>query len=383
MSFGKAYLETLMAGIETAGKATGQIVQAAESVASRLIENGDLYIASVRPDFVSEGYIRSGGLMMLKPFDALRPPAAKDVVVAGWTGTPIEQDRMLLRRLQNTGAFTVGIGPDIGNLSAQVNAFINSVPPLPPEIVSRFGHDYPLISLQNLILLWTFTGELVAALTRRGQMPALYQSVLVPGARARNASLGTHRFHPAHQVEPLPPGLLGNTYLDNLKHCFHILCDQIPAIQQAAQACAQVLVRGNRIHAFLISHFPIHQAGAPGDPGYMTPLDVHTGETPDLKELDQKLRPGDLFFFLGYYRRPAKAYETARRRGCQIVEIITGTNEAISSDMLPDYIIRPGWPYTDALVPVPGYDIRILPASGIMQTAIFWAVAGEMAQWLG
>lgn len=381
MSFGKAYLETLMAGIETARKDSARIVQAAEGVASRLIENGDLYIASVRPDFVSEGYIRSGGLMLLKPFDALRPPAAKDVVIAGWTGTPAEQDRMLLSHLQNTGAFTVGIGT--GTLSTHVNAFLESTLLLPPEIVSRFGHDYPLISLQNLILLWTFTGELVAALTRLGQMPALYQSVLVPGARARNASLGTHRFHPAHQVESLPPGLLGNAYLDNLKHCFFTLCDQIPAIQQVAQACAQVLMSGNRIHAFLISHFPIHQAGAPGDPGYMTPLDVHTGETPDLKELDQKLSPGDLFFFLGYYRRPVKAYETARRRGCQIVEIITGTDEAISSDVLPDYTIRPGWPYTDALVPVPGYDIRILPASGIMQTAIFWAVAGEMGQWLG
>ena len=60
--------------------------------------------------------------------------------------------------------------------------------------------------------------------------------------------------------------------------------------------------------------------------------------------------------------------------------IITGTDEPVPAGPLPDYIIRPGWPYTDSLVPVPGYDIRILPASGILQTAIYWAVVGEMGK---
>ncbi len=115
----------------------------------------------------------------------------------------------------------------------------------------------------------------------------------------------------------------------------------------------------------------------------MQRLDVVRGETPDLSELDEVLRPGDLFFMLGYYRRPAAAYELARRRGCRIVEVITGTDEADPSGPTPDFAIRPGWPYRDALVQVPGYDIPILPASGIMQTAIYWAVVAEIAVRVG
>jgi hypothetical protein len=28
---------------------------------------------------------------------------------------------------------------------------------------------------------------------------------------------------------------------------------------------------------------------------------------------------------------------------------------------------------------VPGYDVRILPASGIVQTAVYWSVVGAMS----
>ena len=382
VSFSKCYLEALMVGVEEARKDISQIVGAAEAVVPRLVAGGDLYIASVRPDFVSEGYTRSGGLMMLKPYDPVEEPSEKDAVLVGWTGTAPDQDPVLLGRLQDTGAFTVGIGPAAGELSAKVKVFLESVLPLPSPVTVPFCNAaYPLVSLQNLILLWTFTGELVAALTRCGRMPAMYQSVLVPGARERNAGFRTHRFHQRHMVPSLPPGLLGGAYLDQIKSCLRTVCHQeIRAIEQVAQACADVWKRGNRIHAFLISHFPVHQAGAPGDAGFMDPLSICTGETPDLTELEKKLRPGDLFFFLGYYRRPVKAYEIVRRRACQIVEIITGTDEPAPAGPPPDYVIRPGWPYTDSLVPVPGYDIRILPASGILQTAIYWAVVGEMGK---
>ncbi|MCZ6633864.1 MAG: hypothetical protein O7G87_10695 [bacterium] len=374
----KHYLEALMAGTEQARKAVPQMVETAEAVAFRLAEGNDLYIASVRPDFVSEGYIRSGGLMMLKEYNPLHTPAPRDVILFGWSNTTPENDLALSNDLKNTGAFLVGIGPASQELSTQVHAFLEST--LPPSVIPPFGKEaYPLVSLQNLILLWSFTGELVAALTRLGQMPAMYQSVLVPGARKRNASLRGHRFD--KPIPPVRPKLLAETYLDKIRNCLHTVCTQeTPAIEHAAQACTEVRQNGNRIHAFLISHFPVHQIGAPGDPNFMVPITGRSGEIPDLEELEQKLHPGDLFFFLGYYRRPVQAYEAARRRQCQIVEIITGTDQPHPTGPNPDYIIRPGWHYTDSLVPVPRYDVRILPASGILQTAIYWAVVGEMVE---
>jgi hypothetical protein len=173
--------------------------------------------------------------------------------------------------------------------------------------------------------------------------------------------------------------LLGNAYVDKIQACLRSVCNQeMEAIEKVAQACVDVRRSGHRIYAYLISHFPVHQAGAPGDPKFMVPLKVLRGETPDETELESKLQPGDLFFFLGYYRRPAKAYEIARALKCQIVEVITGTGAPALEGLEPDYVIHPGWHYTDSLVPVLGYDVRILPASGIMQAAIYWVVLGEM-----
>jgi len=376
-SFSKSYFEILMAGIEGIRDKMQLLVETAEAVAPKLVAGGDLYIASVRPDFTSEGYVRSGGLMMLKEYDADQNLSAKDVVIVGWTDTECDLTEDLLRLLQETGAFTVGIGSACGTLLNQVDIFLDNVLLLPVSITRPFDNvTYPFTSLQNLILLWTFTGELVAALTRSDQMPAMYQSVLVLGARQRNADVGTRRFHKTHSVSPLSAGMIGSTYLDKIKDCLGAGRDG--EIAQVARACAQVWKNGNGIQAFLVSHFPIHQAGAPGDPGFMKPLEVFKGEIPDETELEDKLHPGDLFFFLGYYRRPARAYEIVRARKCQIVEIITGTDDSVLEGPEPDYVIHPGWHYTDSLVTVPGYDVRILPASGILQTAIYWAVVGEM-----
>ena len=58
--------------------------------------------------------------------------------------------------------------------------------------------------------------------------------------------------------------------------------------------------------------------------------------------------------------------------------IIAGAGEPEEGDPMPDYRIRPHWPYGDSLVSVPGYGIRVLPSSGIVQTAVYWAVQGSI-----
>jgi len=356
------------------------VVSVAEAVASRLVAGGELYMGSVRPDFTSEGFIRSGGLMMLQEYHTDLVLSENDVVIVGWTDTECDETDILLSKIKKTDAFVVGIGSRCGGLVEKVDAFLESKVDLPEGVTEPFDQaTYPFVSLQNLILSWVFTGELVAALTRVEHMPAMFQSVLVPGARQRNADIGSRRFHKTHSVPALDAGFIGEGYIDKIKACLNTVREQeISAIGRVAKACMHALQGGNQIHAFLISHFPIHQAGAPGDPQFMKPLEVFTGETPDEEELEQKLKNGDLFFFLGYYRRPAKAYEIAQRHKCQIVEIITGTDASVLEGPEPDFVIHPGWHYTDSLVDVPGYDVRILPASGIMQAAIYWAVVGEM-----
>ena len=270
-----------------------------------------------------------------------------------------------------------GLGRD-----AQLGAdlFLESEIPLSGVVPAPFGGEgYPLISLQNLVVLWTFTGEIVAALTRIGQMPAMYQSVLVAGARDRNARFVGSRFHQTHQVPAIPPGQVGGGYLDEIGGILRALIEEeAGAIDRVGAVCAQVLNDGGVIHAGMISHFPVHQHGAPGDPLYMRRLGRLDGESPSVAELERELESGDLFFFLGYYRRPTQAYEVVRRVGARIVEVITGGGS--DGPPQPDYVIRPKWPFGDAVTRVPGYDVEILPSSGIVQAAIYWAVVAAIWQ---
>ena len=376
------YLEALLAGVEAVRECLPAVSDAAGRVSARLSAGGRLCLASVRPDFTSEGYTRSGGLMLAEEWTPETALSPEDTVILGWSGAPPERELELLQQLRSSGALVAAIGPTgwSGAEPRPDDLFLDSSVPRPEVVTALFGgQDYPLTSLQNLLLLWALTGEIVAALTRAGRMPAMYQSVLVPGARDRNARFADSPFHETHEVPAIPPGRLGGDYLDRIGAILRsLIAEEAEAIEAAGAVCAEVLEAGGCIHAGLISHFPMYQLGAPGDPPYMRALARLRGESPQVAEVEEKLRPGDLFFFLGYYRRPVDAYAAARRAGARIVEVITGDGTEDPPAPAPDFAIRPKWPFGDAVTPVPGYDIEILPSSGIVQAAIYWAVVASI-----
>ena len=377
------YLAVLLAGVEDLRPRLPVISEAADQVAGHLAAGGRLLLASARPDFTSEGFVRSGGLMLAEEWRPHTRLAPDDTVILGWSGAPPDQELELLRDLRASGALIVGIGPAAwagADSALGAGLFLESSLPLPEAVTAPFGGEgYPLISLQNLVVLWAFTGEIVAALTRIGRMPAMYQSVLVAGARDRNAQFVGSRFHHTHQVPAMPPGQVGGDYLDAIGAILRALIEEeARAIERVGAVCAEVFDAGRVIHAGMISHFPVHQHGAPGDPLYMRRLGALDGESPSSAELERELQSGDLFFFLGYYRRPTQAYRAARRAGARIVEVITG--DGADDPPQPDHVIRPKWPFGDAVARVPGYDVEILPSSGIVQAAIYWAVVAAIWQ---
>ena len=65
-----------------------------------------------------------------------------------------------------------------------------------------FGNHFPIDTVANVIDLWTWTGEFVAACTRLGQMPVLYQSYGLPGGRERAKKYQGKRFHDDSAVQP-------------------------------------------------------------------------------------------------------------------------------------------------------------------------------------
>ena len=59
---------------------------------------------------------------------------------------------------------------------------------------------------------------------------------------------------------------------------------------------------------------------------------------------------------------------------------ITGGRESRPLAPQPGEIhVDPYWTYGDACVEIPGYDVKILPPSGVIQTAALWMIIGEIA----
>jgi hypothetical protein len=86
--------------------------------------------------------------------------------------------------------------------------------------------------------------------------------------------------------------------------------------------------------------------------------------------------PPDFVFYLGYQFAPQKLLDEAKTTGVKLVysDVQPGRPAEPSENIL---YIDPGWPLSDGCVRVPGYDIPILPASGVVQAAIYWTIASK------
>ena len=105
------YLAAFLVGVKGLRPRLPVISEAADQVAGRLVADGRLLLASVRPDFTSEGFVRSGGLMLAEEWTPETALSPNDAVILGWSGAPPDQELELLRGLRASGALIVGIGP--------------------------------------------------------------------------------------------------------------------------------------------------------------------------------------------------------------------------------------------------------------------------------
>ena len=107
-------------------------------------------------------------------------------------------------------------------------------------------------------------------------MPAMYQSIQNLGSTERNErardGADPRGLCTTHDVPAIPPEQLGRQYLAALLASLRALeTTEAEAVEAAAAHCAAAVSAGRRVFPFLISHFPPHQWGCPGDPMLMEP----------------------------------------------------------------------------------------------------------------
>ncbi len=370
LSFGataQTYAREIEASLRALVRQLPQYTGAAEAFAARMAEGGTVWLAGDR-GFVLEGLNRAGGLMACK---WLKKPAdlkSGDMMLCGLVRAVQPEDRELLSAAAQAGVFCLVFGPTPEPVTG--GRFV-PVPAAAADDPQRLPTISPVLAAS----LWTFTAEVIGALTRQGKLPPMYQSVLVPGGRERNAEHLKLKWEP-QAPPPLRPGLPGRTYLARLANCWRTLeATQLDGFAEAGQMAAAAVRAGHTAWYGSLGHLPPELPGQTGDPGVLKPLKMNS---PD--KLGDFVKPGDVILYVGYYEPYGPWVERAHALGAKIVTVVSGTPERAAENMGADLNLCGCWPFGDALLDIPGYDIRVLPPSGVIQAAAYWMLVAETAE---
>ncbi|MEI6501566.1 MAG: hypothetical protein WCP21_11160, partial [Armatimonadota bacterium] len=205
-----------------------------------------------------------------------------------------------------------------------------------------------------------------------GKMPPLWQSVMVPGGRDRNAPHLKLQWEPG-EWQPVKAGLLGREFLATISNNLRSLeLTQGRQMTAAGQMAAETRQQGHTVWYAALGHLPPELPALPGDPQAAKPLLAAAGK------LGESVQPGDLILYVGYYE-PYDAYvEKAHEAGARIVTVVSGTPEKSAAAMGAELNLHGCWEYGDAAVGVPGYDIKFLPPSGFISAAAYYMLMAEV-----
>jgi uncharacterized phosphosugar-binding protein len=361
-----AYAEEVQEGMSAIVPLLPEYVTRAEEVARYMVAGGTLWLAGDH-GFVFEGLNRAGGLMaskQLKPADELKPG---DIMLYGLLQAATPEDVEALQNGMDAGVLCLAFGP-VQPENHEVRYL--RVPVAPADDPDKL----PVVSPVQATVLWTFSAELVSALTRIGKMPPMWQSVMVEGGRERNAEHLKLTWEPG-VPEPVAPILLGRTYLARMSNFLQRLrATQLDKFVAAGALAADATAAGHVAWYACLGHMLPDMPGQIGDPGILTTLSVRKPE-----KLGEFVNAGDVIMYVGYYEPYGPWVEQAHALGAKIVTVVSGTPERSAEDMGADINISGCWPFGDATIEVPGYDISVLPPSGVIQSAAYWMLVAESA----
>jgi len=344
----ESYLYKVQELLEQTRGVLPAMIVSAEKAAAAHIAGGKIWAAGRQEDFISEACGRAGGLMSLQSLGQTVPDA-QDIVLYAAPGGLNPQDSNTIADWQQSGTQVIVFSSDKG----------------------IYKNICPLDTLANVIHLWTWTAEFVSACTRQGKMPILYQSYGLPGGPERGKKYQGKKFHEELTIEPVAPGILANAYLSKIETILNELQTQKTKLTLAAQWWRET--PSNSTLAFVIGHmFPHHFQ----DIRSKQFCDFRTAPAWEDPNLIDETHPPQMILYIGYQYAPKNLINQAKKLNVKLV--YTDAEPAIPSEPTTHILyLAPGWPLSDGCVSVPGYDIAILPASGIAQAAIYWEILSE------
>lgn len=322
---------------------------AAEKIASLLAEGGRFWAAGNR-SLVSEFSGRAGGFMMLKglgeqsakngdgvlyfPDKTPSPPKGKGLVIC--FEEPVQQGGFAFPN----HASETGISPTLGQTASG----------------------------------WIFTAELIASLARKGRMPVIYESIGAYGGNGRIVQYknGEIPFHEDRTVSAASPGLLSEDFIARVSAMLkRIELEERGKLETLGQWAREARSQDKTLTLYSMGHlFPDEVAeteiGTVFRSGVWNAGFRHPTPQDELAE-------GDLVVHIGYQHPPIDLILKARQAKARVGYVSLYQDRDHAQD--PGVIwIDPMWPWSDACVPLEGYDVPLLPASGLVNGAIAWEI---------
>jgi hypothetical protein len=349
-----SYVRRVERAIDTCRADIPAMQPPADQAAARLAAGGKLWAAG-QPSMVSEISGRAGGFMMIRSLGDNVPGNGDVVLYTPEHGVPVP------RSLADTKAMAVAFGEcprEPGFVCLPNHAEANRISP----------------TLANALPAWIFTGELIAALTRLGKTPVIFESI---GAYAGNARIQQYKngeiaFHDDMKVSPVPAGVIGNRFVDIIgAKLRQIEEEQRANLDRAGAWAREARKQGKQLFMYSMGHIFPDEVGktkigevfrsAVWNAGFRHP---HPEDT---------YAPGDVAVLIGYQQPADELLRKARPAGARVVYVTVRADRDFTKD--PDVIwIDPMWDWPDACVPLEGYDVPLLAASGILNGAIAWEI---------
>ncbi|MFA5865691.1 MAG: hypothetical protein WC975_13540 [Phycisphaerae bacterium] len=370
-SAAERYFNSLDQAIACSRSRISKITASAEQAAGKILAGGKIWVAGSQTDIISEACGRAGGLMDIHPLNK-NTPDKNDIVLYGLSGkTMNDVEAGTLRAWVKTGTSvvvfsaalgTIPVGTLIGNCTSGIEGL--------QAHVDGNKKMYPVDTVANVINLWVWTGEFVAACTRVGNMPVLYQSIGLPDGYERIKKYTGKMFHDDMKIKSVAPCVLGRVYLDQIQHILaSVRKTEMAKITQAADWWRDT--PSDKVHILVLGHmFPQHfQDSRCPQKGYFS-SGLHTTRFADLKGNPR------LVLFVGYQYAPQPLADQSA--GMHFKMVYSTVQPAKPANNV--LYINPHWPLADGCVKVPGYDIPILPASGVIDAAIYWAILAQVCE---
>lgn len=365
-------------GLEPRGE---HFADLADESMRRLVAGGTLYLSG-EPGMISELFGRAGGLAGARPLPLDKPLpelGGNDVVLVADYGTP----GRLAATLSQLGSrpLIVVFASAEQPLLRQPPPHVRVVPvdfPLDSRLLRPAGGD-PLLPVAPPALAtaqWTYVAELIGAGRRQGRQLTVYLSTFIDAQRSRYERTRGVLFEPGMKPPAVPRGEYARTFLQHARMSLEMVrARELGAVRQAAAWIREAGGAGHQVIRSLVGHLPPLEAGLHGDARLFARTQTLAGEK-GIAWVREHVRAGDVLLFVAYRDDDAVA-AAANAMGARTVAL-TSVPAGLEQYRSPRHLhLNQYWPVNDAVLELPGYDVKACPLSLIVTWSCYQAIVGE------